>query len=208
MISQITLSIASCVAVLGCTNNLQPTSEPDLITTQERNVIQQSSKDKAGSNPEEYIILANNDRSIIANNYMILVKTSRKNSFGNPLYELKLFADGREINSFDTVSGRYHTQNKNRNVSGTQAPLPNGEYTVSQYYVPGTHYEVGGRFLPIHPKFGTGRSALGIHYDPSFEKSQKDDGTAGCIALTNKEELDVVLNYVQQYQPKFLDVQI
>jgi hypothetical protein len=36
----------------------------------------------------------------------------------------------------------------------------------------------------------------------------KDDGTSGCIALTNRNDLDEVLNYIQTYQPKFLNVQI
>ena len=48
----------------------------------------------------------------------------------------------------------------------------------------GTHPEVGGRFLPIEPLFPTGRYALGIHYDPSFQKTNGEDGTVGCIALT------------------------
>ena len=202
MLSQITFAIASCITILGCTNNSQTISKPDSTTT-----ARDSSRYIEASKSQKYIS-AYKGRSSITENYMILEETGQKNSFGNPLYKLKLFSDGREIYSFNTVSGRYHTQNKNRNVSGTQAPLPNGKYTVSQYYVPGTHPEIGGKFLPIYPKFSTGRSALGIHYDPSFERSTKDDGTAGCIALTDKEELNIVLNYVQQYQPKFLNVQI
>lgn len=56
--------------------------------------------------------------------------------------------------------------------------------------------------------FQTGRSALGIHYDPSFEKKNGEDGTSGCIALKNKSELNKVLNYVRTYRPKYLQVNI
>ncbi len=139
--------------------------------------------------------------------YMTLTPAGRTNALGNPLYELRLYANG-QWRAYDTVTGRAHTQNKNRHVAGTEAPLPNGRYKVAHYTVPGTHPEVGGIFLPISPMFQTGRSALGIHYDPSFEKRNGEDGTAGCIALKNRAELDKVLKYVRTYQPEYLEVNI
>lgn len=146
--------------------------------------------------------------AIKSDNYMKLIPTGETNAVGNPLYQLHLYANGQEIGAYDTVSGRAHTQNKNRHRAGTEAPLPDGKYKVSRTSIPGTISEAGDRFLPIQPLFQTGRSALGIHYDPSFEKKNGEDGTSGCIALKNKSELSKVLNYVRTYQPKYLQVNI
>lgn len=146
--------------------------------------------------------------AIQSDNYMKLIPTGKTNAVGNPLYKLYLYANGQEIGAYDTVSGRAHTQNNNRHTPGTEAPLPDGEYKVARTSIPGTIAEAGDRFLPIQPLFPTGRKALGIHYDPSFEKKNGEDGTSGCIALKNKQELDKVLNYVRTYQPKYLQVKI
>ncbi|MEQ8962106.1 MAG: hypothetical protein RLP02_29970 [Coleofasciculus sp. C2-GNP5-27] len=62
--------------------------------------------------------------------------------------------------------------------------------------------------MPIQPLFRTGRSELGIHYDPSFEQNNGEDGTEGCIGLTNEWELDQFLYYVRIYQPEYLEVNI
>ncbi|MGF1590765.1 MAG: L,D-transpeptidase [Pleurocapsa sp.] len=217
---------ASCIAVLGCTNNSISESQFESINTQFSNNIQQtiasnkpikyqnvsqtqanlkqiSDRKNAASNAVSY-----NSPPLNSGNYMTLIKTGQTNRFGNPLYKLELFVNGHLTYSHNTVSGRYNTQNRDRHTAGTEAPLPNGRYSIAKHYVAGTHPEVGERFLSILPQFSTGRSALGIHYDPSFEKSIKDDGTAGCIALTNRSELDKVLNYIQTYQPQFLEVQI
>lgn len=141
-------------------------------------------------------------------NYLVLVSTGRNNRLGNPLYELAFFVNGKYQTSFNTVSGRHYTQHRNRDVAGTEAPLPDGNYAVAGGIVPGTHPEVGGRFLPITPLQATGRSALGIHYDPSFESSNGEDGTAGCIALTSREEFDRFLALFNTYQPHQLIVSI
>ena len=146
--------------------------------------------------------------TVNTDNYLTLKPTGRTNALGNPLYQLRLYANGQLIGTYTTVSGRAFTQNRNRNRAGTEAPLPNGNYKVSKTSIPGTIAEAGERFLPIQPLFQTGRSALGIHYDPSFEKANGEDGTSGCVALTNKSDLDQVLNYVRTYQPKYFKVNI
>lgn len=140
--------------------------------------------------------------------YITLTSTGTKNALGNPLYQLRLYANGQLIGTYATVSGRAHTQNRNRNRAGTEAPLPDGKYKVARAPIPGSISEAGDRFLPIQPLFQTGRSALGIHYDPSFEKNNGEDGTSGCVALTNKRELNQVLNYIRTYQPKYFEVNI
>lgn len=141
-------------------------------------------------------------------NYMTLTPTGQANSLGNPLYELRLFANGQLIGRYMTVSGRAYTQNRDRNRSGTEAPLPDGRYKVATATTRGSIPEAGDRFLPIQPLFSTGRSSLGIHYDPSFNQNNGEDGTSGCVALTNREDLSRVLEYVHTYRPQFLDVAI
>lgn len=150
----------------------------------------------------------NSLQSVRGGNYMTLTPTGRTNSLGNPLYQIGLYANGQFVGTYFAVSGRAYTQNRNRNQSGTQAPLPDGMYRVARSAVSGSNPEVGGRFLPIQPLFRTGRTALGIHYDPSFEKNNGEDGTEGCIALTNRWELDDLLNYIRTYQPEYLEVKL
>ncbi|WP_335134544.1 L,D-transpeptidase [Nostoc sp.] len=141
-------------------------------------------------------------------NYMTLTPTGQANSLGNPLYELDLFANGQLISRYISVSGRANTQTRDRNRSGTEAPLPDGRYKVATATTRGSIAEAGDRFLPIQPLFSTGRSSLGIHYDPSFNKNNGEDGTSGCVALTNRQDLSQVLEYVYAYRPEFLDVMI
>ena len=141
--------------------------------------------------------------------FLKLTSTGTTNAVDNPLYQLELFVDGKLVNSYLTVTGRANTQGRNRHVSGTEAPLPDGNYYVAQNTVPGTHPEVGGTFLPITPDFRTGRSALGIHFDPSYEKNDGEDGTAGCIAFRNKGQLDSFLADLRTYgfQGLVVDIQ-
>jgi hypothetical protein len=155
---------------------------------------------KGNKNPKKY--------SALTGSYMKLIPTSQANSLGNPLYELQLFANSQKISSYMIVTGRANTQSKDRNRAGTEAPLPDGRYRVAKSTTPGTIVEAGDRFLPIQPLFRTGRSALGIHYDPSFNKNNGEDGTSGCIGLQNREEFSQVLEYIRTYRPQFLDVAI
>jgi hypothetical protein len=136
------------------------------------------------------------------------------NRFNNPVYKLTAYRD-RTANysfQFDAVSGRGFTQSRNRYQSNTEAPLPDGSYSIAARVVKGTIAEVGGTMLPIFPKPGFDsrmrRSALGIHWDPSFDKDAKEDGTSGCIGLTNKQHYYQVRNFVLKYRPRSLEVQI
>jgi L,D-transpeptidase catalytic domain len=161
----------------------------------------EQSLSKGNAKPHQY-------SAVTGGNYMQLVRTDEVNQLGNPLYQLLLFANGQPIGSYITVSGRAYTQTRNRDRSGTEAPLPDGKYQVAKRAIRGTIAEAGDRFLAIQPQFRTGRTALGIHYDPSFEKNNGEDGTSGCIALTNREDLSEVLEYVRTYNPRFLEVTI
>jgi len=101
--------------------------------------------------------------------------------------------------SYDVVSGRSFTQSKNRHQEGTEAPLPPGTYYIGKtHHGPFSLEELGKSwFVDLIPQFKTGRTELGIHLDPSFEKSENEDGTSGCIGMTNAQDLDELVRLIQ-----------
>ena len=149
-------------------------------------------------------------------NHLFLDNGLTKNKYGNPIYILRLCIEGKEQRSYQIVTGRSFTQQKNRNQSGTHSPLPNGKYRISSGLTQGMVVEVGRvsglsvsqPFLPISPMFGTGRSALGIHVDPSYNKDPKEDGTSGCIGLTNPADFKSLWSNINQYRIRDLQVAI
>ncbi len=149
-------------------------------------------------------------------NHLFLGNGTAKNKYGNPIYILHLCVGGREQKSYEIVTGRSFTQQKNRHQSGTHSPLPNGKYRMSSGLTQGTLVEVGKvsglnvsqPFLPISPMFGTGRSALGFHVDPSYNKDSKEDGTSGCIGLTTSADFKSLWSDINQYQIRSLEVAI
>ncbi|MEO0687361.1 MAG: L,D-transpeptidase, partial [Cyanobacteria bacterium J06649_11] len=157
---------------------------------------------------EQKVAVGNTNPFNHSGNFMTLTPTGESNTQNNPLYKLSLYTDGKLVDSFMTVSGRDFTQGRDRHQSGTEAPLPDGKYSVGTNAIPGAIAEAGDLFLPIQPKFQTGRSALGFHVDPSFEMDNGEDGTAGCIGLARREDLDKLLSFVAVHKPKFLDVRI
>ncbi len=139
---------------------------------------------------------------------LVLTPSSTVNRYGNPIYKLTVIVNGVVMAELDTVAGRAHTQSKNRHVAGTEAPPPNGRYRVNRYARASNEHEVGGKFLDITPLFNTGRSALGFHVDPSFEKNRKEDGTAGCIATTTVADRDLLYKLINRYNIQLLEVSI
>jgi hypothetical protein len=136
------------------------------------------------------------------------------NQFNNPIYKLTAYRDNTSsyIFQLNAVTGRAFTQSRNRYQSLTEAPLPDGSYSVTPRVVRGTIPEVGGTMVPIFPKRGFDprmrRTALGIHWDPSFDRDKSEDGTSGCIGLTSKSDYHRVRNFVLKYRPRSLEVQI
>jgi hypothetical protein len=231
MLLHLALASVSCVLVTACVannereqtqkftdakaaNNIQLSSNipnskkqnSSSINVENKQPIQTEFPAIKESGQASNISCTNSLRSSI--NYMTLTPTENKNKLDNPLYKLDLCVNGKSVGTYKVVTGRSKTQNRDRNKAGTEAPLPDGSYRVASSTIPGTHPEVGGRFLPIQPLFSTGRSALGIHYDPSFEKNNGEDGTSGCIALTKKSDFDEVLEYIRTYQLQYLEVSI
>jgi hypothetical protein len=136
------------------------------------------------------------------------------NKFNNPIYKLTAYRDKTSNYTFqlNAVTGRGFTQSRNRYQSMTEAPLPDGSYSMAARVVVGSIPEVGGTMVPIFPKPGFNpqmrRSALGIHWDPSFDKDKKEDGTSGCIGLTKKGDYHRVRDFILKYHPRSLEVQI
>lgn len=142
------------------------------------------------------------------NTCLVFKRGTDSNALGNPIHRLQLYKDGSLFREFQAVSGRADSQNRDRHRSGTEAPLPDGQYRVAAGAIPGSHPEVGGRFLPVTPNFSTGRTYLGLHWDPSYESSNGEDGTSGCIALTNAKDFAFLLDWVEREQPQNLIVRI
>ncbi len=149
-------------------------------------------------------------RSPLSGNYLRLVRDPNKgtNDVGNPIYLLEAYVDGQRYQTFDAVSGTATTQEFDRNRGNNFAPLPDGLYNVSSQVVPGRVAEVGKTFIGISPKFETGRNDLGIHLDPSFNKRNGYDGTAGCIGITTAADRDAINEFVTKYHPHNLFVSI
>jgi hypothetical protein len=154
--------------------------------------------------------IATNSLPPLAGNYLRLVRHPSKgsNELGNPIYTLEAYVNGRKYQSFKAVSGTATTQDRDRDRANTFAPLPDGLYKVNSGILPSNIPEVGKTFIAIYPQFETGRTDLGIHQDPSFNKRNGSDGTAGCIGLTTAADRDAVNNFVTKYQPRNLIVKI
>ena len=143
-------------------------------------------------------------------NYLRLVRdpSNKTNDLGNPLHILEVYRNGIIYQRFQATSGTANSQNRDRSLPDISAPLQDGFYTVSGQIVPGTIPEVGKTFVAVFPRFETARTDLGIHVDPSFNKRNGFDGTAGCIAMTNLADRDAINKFVLKYQPRNLFVKI
>ena len=141
--------------------------------------------------------------------HLVLERTGQVNNYGNPILKVLMFENGNLTGSVKAVSGRGWTQNKPRNVAGTQAPLPDGQYEVS----PTVHYlnsnpELGSKFVDIFPLFPTGRTELGFHVDPSFNRDSVKDGTSGCIGIVDSQQRDTLFNFITRTNTQKLFVRI
>ncbi|WP_310482397.1 hypothetical protein [Chamaesiphon sp. VAR_48_metabat_403] len=149
-------------------------------------------------------------RTSIEGSYLRLIidASKGKNSVGNPIYTLETYINGRKFQSFNVVSGTANTQKVDRDRGNNFAPLPDGLYDVSDLIIPGKTPEVGRTFISIFPKFETNRNELGIHLDPSFNKGNGYDGTAGCIGMIAPQDRDAINKFVTKYRPRNLFVNI
>lgn len=218
----ILMAITCAIALTGCSNTqAQPTAKsPDLQTSTSSPIATTTSPADSQTAGSEISTSSTEQTGRYqcqgTNNHLFLGNGKTKNRYGNPIYILHLCVGGKERRSFEIVTGRNYTQQRNRNKSGTESPLPNGKYRMSNTLVPGTLAEVGKvdglnvrqPFLAISPLFRTGRSALGFHVDPSYNKDAKEDGTSGCIGFLNQADFKSFWANVQQYQIKDFQVAI
>jgi L,D-transpeptidase catalytic domain len=215
---QLVLITLTCTfALAGCsTSQAQPSGSGSSASTSIA-VSPVSETETTTSNiSKSSIDLANSDRCTGTNNHLFIGNRIAKNKYSNPIYPMYLCVGGKEVKSYQIVTGRNFTQQRNRNQSGTQSPLPNGKYRVGTALTPGLLAEVGKveglgirqPFLPISPLFNTGRSALGFHVDPSYNKDPKEDGTSGCIGLTTSADFKSLWADIKRYQIRDLQVAI
>ena len=182
----------------------------NLVATSSSLALEATARDtqKTKSLPSQRI--ATGSRPPLSGNYLRLVRDPNKgtNNIGNPIYILEAYVNGQRYQTFNAVSGTATTQNADRHLGSNFAPLPDGLYAVNNTITPGTIPEVGRTFIGIYPKFETGRNALGIHLDRSFNRSNGYDGTAGCIGITTLADRDAVNKFVTKYHPHNLFVSI
>jgi Bacterial SH3 domain len=126
---------------------------------------------------------------------------------GLRVYQARLVdSTGKVINSVRAVSGRINNQTPSH-VAGSQAPIPFGIYTFT---APGIVEYKAGEFgevwSPVIPIFKTGRSEIGVHYDPSAFKGNSNAGTAGCFATPTIAERDIMTKFIKAHKPTHLIV--
>jgi hypothetical protein len=121
---------------------------------------------------------------------------------GLRVYRTRLIdSAGKVIATVRAVSGRANKQTPSH-VEGTQTPLPFGVY---KFDFPGSVEfkggEFGGVWSPVTPTFKTGRSEIGIHYDPSALLNNANSGTAGCFATPTVAERETMTSFIRNSKP-------
>ncbi len=121
---------------------------------------------------------------------------------GLRVYKTRLIdSNGKTIKTVRAVSGRANKQTPSH-VEGTQTPLPFGIY---KFDFPGSverkDGEFGGVWSPVTPTFKTGRSEIGIHYDPSALLNNANSGTAGCFATPTVAERETMTSFIRNHKP-------
>ncbi len=147
----------------------------------------------------------------IANDFITVIRGARivanrttVNINGLRVYNARLIdSNGRVINTVRGVSGRANNQTPS-DVAGSQAPLPFGVY---KFDFPGVvefkDGEFGGVWSSMTPTFTTGRTELGVHYDPSALRQNSNSGTAGCFATPTTNERDIMTNFIRTHKPVY-----
>ncbi|MGD2183751.1 L,D-transpeptidase [Lusitaniella coriacea] len=138
---------------------------------------------------------------------MIATQTDETIGIGLKVYQVQLIDDnGQTVDTIRAVSGRAGKQTPSHKA-GSQTPLPFGIY---QFSMPGNVSHPGGEFggawSPIIPTFETGRSGIGLHYDPSAFKNNGQAGTAGCLATPTIEEREIMTQFIRAYKPTQITV--
>lgn len=137
----------------------------------------------------------------------VVAKRTTDTINGLRVYQTRLIdASGRVVSTVRAVSGRANKQTPS-DVAGSQTPLPFGIY---KFDAPGAVEfkggEFGGVWSSVTPIFQTGRSEIGVHYDPSALSNNANSGTAGCFATPTPGEKDTMSNFIRTHKPSHLIV--
>ncbi|NMG08260.1 SH3 domain-containing protein [Brasilonema sp. UFV-L1] len=146
--------------------------------------------------------VANEFLTIIKGARVVANRSSKTIGGGLRVYETRLIDSRNQVvNTVRGISGRVNKQTPS-DIAGSQTPLPFGIYTFNY---PGIVEfkggEFGGVWSPVTPTFNTGRSEIGIHYDPSALLQNANSGTAGCFATPTVEEKDTMTKFIRAYKP-------
>jgi hypothetical protein len=145
----------------------------------------------------------------VANEFITVIRGARvvanrttETINGLRVYKTRLIdSAGRVIATVRAVSGRANKQNPSH-VEGTQTPLPFGVYKFdSPGSVESKGGEFGGVWSSVTPTFTTGRSEIGIHYDPSALLNNANSGTAGCFATPTVAERETMTKFIRNNKP-------
>ena len=129
----------------------------------------------------------------------------------DPIWVLELVTkDGQVLESLPALTGRASKQTANRNIAGNKSPLPTGTYSIDRGGIataPFEDPELGrGYWVPITPLFNTNRSALGLHQDPSWGKTNGESGTSGCIGLESADATVKLVTWIKHFNIQKLTV--
>jgi hypothetical protein len=126
----------------------------------------------------------------------------------DPIWILTVSLPNGSTKDFKALVGRGAKQQANRDTRGNESPLPKGRYQITDIapITAGLNPELGkAAWIGLEPLFNTGRSALGIHHDPSAGKG-KESGTSGCIGLIRHEDVLELAGLVRQFRIQQLQV--
>lgn len=135
------------------------------------------------------------------------IRVVRTNDFveptQDPIWRVELILDNHVIDSIEAIIGRSYRQAANRHISGNESPLPQGRYSIDRQGIVKERFsnpELGsGYWIPINPLFSTDRSALGVHQDPSWGKTNGESGTSGCIGFKHAEDTTKLVDWIRKH---------
>lgn len=120
----------------------------------------------------------------------------------DPIWQVLVQLPDGKTHQFPALVGRANKQSANRHTSGNESPLPAGKYLITEVspITPGLNPELGrAAWIGIEPTFRTGRSALGLHHDPSAGKG-RESGTSGCVGLLRHSDTLLLAEFIRKYR--------
>jgi endonuclease G len=144
---------------------------------------------------------ASNDISPYAgNSFMLVRRTGQKTDKGEELLVLQNIVNRQIVGSINVISGvgsRQRFKLPHESVAQSLEPSPEGTYRIEPS-VQSNHPGIQGSFYgmtPLGKTANTSRSALGIHLDANRIYAP---GTAGCIGILNKEDLNTFKKWMSE----------